>query len=458
MTRSLRWRLLLAAAAAVLVALVLSWLFMTLLFQRHLERRLQSELSRDGLALVAALSLDEQGRPALERELSDPRLQKPGGGYYWQISTAQGVLRSRSLWDTALPVPTRAPIDTWRVIEMVGPLGQSLMGLERRLVLERNRAVVIQLAQDVQPLEMARTEFGRELGLFLVLLWLVLSAAAWGQVSLGLRPLRRIRGDLSGLQENAGSRLPSSGLREIQPLTDAINALADVRERDLQVARRRAGDLAHGLKTPLAAMAAQSRRARAAGAIDAADGMDRAVAAIQATVDAELARARVAAAANMPLGVSALRRVVENLIAVLERTESGSRIAFTVEVPASLVLAVPVDTLSEIIGALLENAVRYAKRQISVSASAGPGWTAIRIEDDGPGIADGSMQQALMRGGRLDESGHGTGLGLAIAGDLITATQGSLELGQSTFGGLLVTILWPGHAGAARRLKGRDDG
>src|SRR3546814_5704623 len=47
--------------------------------------------------------------------------------------------------------------------------------------------------------------------------------------------------------------------RSVQPLIDAINALADVREADLDRARRRAADLAHGLKTPLAALAAQSR-------------------------------------------------------------------------------------------------------------------------------------------------------------------------------------------------------
>ena len=83
--RSLRWRLLLGATAAILVALVVAWLFMTLLFERHLERRLQAEMTRDALGLVADLSLAADGRPLLDAEPRDPRLQKPAGGYYWQI-------------------------------------------------------------------------------------------------------------------------------------------------------------------------------------------------------------------------------------------------------------------------------------------------------------------------------------------------------------------------------------
>ena len=443
--RSLRWRLLLGAAAAILFALVLSWIFMTLLFQRHLERRLESELTRDALGLVAALSLDVGGVPVLDHELTDARLQKPAGGYYWQLSAKAGVLRSRSLWDAALPVPADVPTDDWRMSHVPGPFNQSLVALERTVVLDGSHPVIVQLAQDTRPLATSRAEFGRELAAFLVLLWLVLSAAAWVQVSLGLRPMRRIRGDLSALQDSASTRLPPSGLREIQPLTDAINALADVRERDLEIARRRAGDLAHGLKTPLAAMAAQSRRAREAGAIEAADGMDRSVSAIKATIDAELARARVAAAIGTARGPACIRSVLEDLIAVLEHTEKGGGLAFTVDVPANLMVAVPVDTLSEIAGALLENAVRYARRQVRVAATAGPEWTRLQIEDDGPGIAGDQARLALVRGKRLDESGSGTGLGLAIAGELIDATHGSLDLGVSPLGGLLVSIVWRGN-------------
>ena len=441
--RSLRWRLLLGATAAILTALVVAWLFMTLLFERHLERRLQDEMTRDALSLVADLSLGANGEPVLDGGPRDPRLLNPSGGYYWQVSSSAGVLRSRSLWDAALPVANDAPSADWRMRRASGPFRQAVVVLERSLRPDSGKPpVLVQMAQDTRPLASARAEFGRELGIFLFVLWLVLSAAAWLQVSLGLRPLRKVRGELDALRESASVRLPEAGLREIQPLTDAINSLADAREQDLERARRRAADLAHGLKTPLAAMAAQSRRAREAGAAAAADGMDRAITAIGTTIDSELARARIAAVSHAAHGRTPVRPTVESLLTVLEHTDKGGQLAFALDVPAELELPIRPDDLSEILGSVLDNAVKYARRQIRVSASSSLSSTSIAIEDDGPGIEDGQVADALLRGKRLDETMPGDGLGLAIVRALVEATSGQLGLGRSALGGLEVTLSW----------------
>ncbi|HRO26759.1 MAG TPA: HAMP domain-containing sensor histidine kinase, partial [Luteimonas sp.] len=265
-------------------------------------------------------------------------------------------------------------------------------------------------------------------------------AAAWLQVRLGLRPLRRIRGDLDRLRDSAQARLPEAHLREIQPLTEAINSLADARENDLDLARRRAGDLAHGLKTPLSAIAAQSRRAREDGAAQAADGLDRAVAAMRRTIDSELARARIAAIRRGPGGSSQVRTTVERLVNVIEHTDQGGQLAFSIDIPGTLELAVQPDDLSEIIGAVLENASRHARRHVRISGAAGPEWTTLSVEDDGPGISDDRLVQVMERGGRMDESG--TGLGLAIARDLTEATGGRIRLSRSGLGGLAVVFIW----------------
>ncbi|MCR6662883.1 MAG: HAMP domain-containing histidine kinase [Luteimonas sp.] len=313
--------------------------------------------------------------------------------------------------------------------------------LERRVAPDSNGpGVLVQLAQDRAPLAAARNEFGRELALFLGVLWLVLSAAAWLQVRLGLRPLGRIRGNLPLLRDSARARLPEAHLREIQPLTEAINALADARERDLALARHRAADLAHGLKTPLSAIAAQSRRAREDGAMQAADGLDRAVAAIRRTIDAELAHARAATIRRAPGGDADVRTVVEQLVTVIEHTDQGGQLAFTVDIPPSLRLSVQPEDLSEIVGAVLENAARHARRQVRVSGHAGPQWTALTIEDDGPGFPADRIDHLLSRGGRLDESG--SGLGLSIARELAEATGGRLTLSASSLGGALVRFDW----------------
>ncbi|KAF1693135.1 ATP-binding protein [Pseudoxanthomonas koreensis] len=444
MARSLRWRLLLAAAGAILLALALAWVFMTLLFERHLERRLEAEMTRDALGLVADLVFDAQGRLALERQPGDARMDKPAGGYYWQVSSPAGVLRSRSLWDSVLPVPPQVPTDGWRLQRRPGPFEQPAMVLERTLQFDSDRpAVVVQLAQDTAALSTARGEFGRELAVFLLLLWCVLTAAAWLQVSVGLRPLRRIPAGLEALERSADARLPPQSLQEVQPLVDSINALADARQKDLEQARRRASDLAHGLKTPLAALAAQSRRAREAGATEAADGMEQAISTIKLVVDGELARMRLARL-RRSRGSADVGEVVERLASVIEHTEKGETLALGIDIAAGLRLPLEPEQLSEIMGALMENAARHAVRQIRVTAA--PTATGVRaaVEDDGPGLPPARLH-ALQhdRGDLLDSSGYaGDGLGLLIVRDLVGSSQGRLQFATSTLGGLQVAIDW----------------
>lgn len=439
---SLRWRLLLAAAAAILLALVIAWLFMTLLFERHLERRLQDDMTRDALVLVAGLGLDARGVPVLDGGPGDSRLQKPAGGYYWQVSTEAGALRSRSLWDSALAVPADIPSTGWRLGHRPGPFGQALAVLERQLLLEEGRpAVRVQLAQDSAPLIGARAEFGRELALFLFILWCVLVLAAGLQVGVGLRPLRRIRGELGALAEHAHARLPPAQLREVQPLVDAINAMADARQAELQQARRRAGDLAHGLKTPLAALAAQSRRARDAGAVAAADGIDRAAAAIGLVVEGELARTRARHFGEARGGMARVQEVAERVVNVLEHTEHGERLAFDIRVPSSLTVMIAEEHLAELLGALLENAARHARRQVAIIADAGPGWTRIAIDDDGDGMP-AAQRDAFNAGARRDEAEGVRGLGLLIARDLASAAGAALALERAPLGGMRACVTW----------------
>lgn len=439
--RSLHLRLMAGAAVAILAALAIAWLAMTWLFERHIERREAAGLRRSGLVLVAGLRISGGGLSA-EAAPPDPRFDAPAGGHYWQVSSGDSVLRSRSLWDQMLPPPAApAPEADWRLRLGRGPFQSRLLYVEREVRLDPGGpAILVQVATDEAVLAMARREFGRDMALFLAVLWAALSAGALLQVRLGLRPLRALRGELDRLRRSPSARVTADAPREIAPLVAAINALADAREKDLDRARRRAADLAHSLKTPLAALAAQSRAARANGAGAAADGLDRAIAAVASTLEAELARARAAAARDGAKDQHAApAAVAERLVGVIERTEEGARRVFEINLPAELRLHVAEDLLTEILGALIENAARHGRRQVRISGGTGT----LIIEDDGPGIEDGRAESALMRGGRLDEAGAGHGLGLAIVRDLVEATEGEIELGRAALGGLRVTLSWP---------------
>jgi len=453
MTRySLRLRLLAGAAVAVFVALAVAWVAMTLLFQRQLEQQMEQELRRDALQLIAGLSVDAMGSVTVLESPTDPRFDTPASGLYWQISGKSQTERSRSLWDQALAPSTIADAFEWRTHFADGPFGHRLFLLER-LVQPAGSAerVLVQLAIDEDELQLARTQFGTAMGLFLLLLWLALAGAAWIQVQLGLRPLANLRREVAALSHNATERLGGDYPREVEPLTRAINDLAGAREADVRRARQRAADLAHGMKTPLAALAAQSRLIREGGSDPrvAADGLDRAIAAATAAAEAELARSRAAASRHARQDAQAAPLlVVQRLILVLERTEKGMRVDYVLDILDSLRVTISGEDLSEILGPLLENAVRFARRKVRVRGEASDGKIMLSIEDDGPGIKPGDAAEAMIRGARLDQAGGGHGLGLAIAREMVEATGGTITLGVSSLGGLRVDLHWiatPAH-------------
>jgi signal transduction histidine kinase len=444
MIQSLRWRLLAGAVAAIFVALALAWLAMTLLFERHLERRLGAELEQFGSRLAAAVVLTPAGDVQVSEPPAEPRFETPASGFYWQASAGAEVVASRSLWDQTLSRPADAPSREWRTRHAAGPYGQSLFLVEREIRPNtEGTAVLIQIAEDVRVLTTARDAFALELASFIALLWAVLSGAAWVQVGLGLRPLAGVRSELESMQDNPQLRLTDAQLSEIRPLVRAINALADARENDLVKAKRRAADLAHGLKTPLAALAAQTRKARDLGAGEAAAGLDHAIEAIRQTVDAELARSRVSSLLNArPAASHALASIVK-VVNVLEHTEKGSGVVVDICVADEFTLPLREDDLQELFGPLLENAVRFARRVVRVSATAHDDKLLVEIEDDGAGLSDDALQTALQRGIRLDEAGPGQGLGLAIAREIVEATGGAVSLARSALGGLVVRLTWP---------------
>ena len=441
---SLRRRLLLGAAVAIFMAMAISWAVMGLLFSRHAQRSIVTELTREGLEIIAGLQLAPDGTPRMEVQSSDPRFERARSGRYWQASNTRGTVRSISLWDEALPAAESARADRWSTREADGPFGQRLLLIERSIRLgTATTPVTVQVAQNLSDLKAASTAFGRELGLFLAILWLALLAAAWLQVKLGLTPLARVHGALASLQQNPAARIDASLPREIAPLALAINTLADARERDLVRAKRRGADLAHSLKTPLSALRAISHRAREAGAIATADDLDRVLGSAAAALETELARSRAAAIRdNTGARACSPQQVTDRIVGVVERTELGARLVFDVEIADTLRFPLAEEDLMEILGALIENAARFARRQVMVSADDDGNAFRLRVEDDGPGL-EISAEDALMRGGRLDEAGHGNhGLGLSISKDITEASGGLLSLGRSPMGGLRVELRW----------------
>jgi signal transduction histidine kinase len=436
--RSVRLRLLAGAACAIAAALVISWVALVLLFDQHIRRNVEDDLIRHGQQIAAALPADGASLVLPPEAGGDSRFSLPMSGLYWQISDADRIVRSRSLWDAAMDVPQPAPADVWARDLAEGPFGSQVIRVYRSVrASEAASPVTLVVGLDRSGIIGARNEFAGELALFLALLWAALSAAAWLQVRIGLSPLRSVETSVAGLKASPASRLdPLQFPAEVTPLVDQINTLAETREKDLQAARERAANLAHALKTPLAALSALARKARTAGERDLADGFEASIRAASETVERELARARTAASRER--GPCEAAPVLARLADVLRRTDRGGRIGIALEAPPGMMLPVHADQLFEMAGPLMDNAVRYARAQVRVSAAA----RELTVEDDGPGLGSEDREQVVLRGQRADQRPGGHGLGLSIAHDLAEATGGQLVLETSDLGGLKARILW----------------
>ncbi len=459
-TRSLRFRLLAATLTALAVALVLAGLLLAGLFRDHVMRQFSQGLTAQLDQITARLEFDAAGQPQIDPQtLSDPRWSRPYSGLYWQVDDAgqpqqRGVLRSRSLWDASLSVPSDVLADgVVHVHEGPGPDGASLLLVERTITREGALATPWRLivAADLRETVAAVVRFNGVLAASLATLFVLLCAAALAQVAIGLAPLRALQRTLAAVHAGTAQRLDGRFPSEVQPLVDGFNAVLDRNAEVVTRARTQAGNLAHAIKTPLAAMsqaAAVALQRPEAGA-ELAVLVEEQVGISRRHVDWHLARARAAAALGVPGARVALQPVVSGLLRVLERVHAQRGITLQcTPMSAELAFAGELQDLQEILGNLLDNACKWAKREVVVSASAdgsAPGSRLrIVIDDDGPGIRADRREAVMARGARLDETVPGSGLGLAIVNELVGLYGGSVRLQEAPAGGLRVEVELPG--------------
>lgn len=454
-TWSLRWRLVGATLVALAVALALAGVLLAGLFRDHVLRQFTGTLASQLDQITARIEFDASGAPRLDPQtLSDPRWTRPYSGLYWQVdamgpAARRAVLRSRSLWDSQLAVPEDTPPDgALHVHAIAGPAGTALHLVERTVRQDgaANTGWRILVAADLGETEAAVAGFNRVLAASLAVLLGLMVAAAWVQVRLGLAPLRALEASLARVRDGRSQRLEGRFPSELQPLVDDFNKVLDRNAEVVTRARTQAGNLAHAIKTPLAALAQAARPAQPPAEL--ASLVRDQVELARRHVDWHLARSRAAAAQGVPGAVVPLEPVVQGLLRTLERVHADRHLDMRWTPPGQeLRFAGETQDLQEMLGNLLDNACKWARGAVEVDAQrlAGDGrdWLVCRVDDDGPGIAPELRDRVTARGTRLDESVPGSGLGLAIVQEIAGLYGGSLALDVAPAGGLRAVLRLP---------------
>lgn len=433
LTDSIRLRLLALAAVWLTVALLAAWIVIGGVLDRFVTGRFDADAMALADTLIAQTAVDEAGRAYVTGPPADPRYRLPLAGWFWQVDQdGVPVAKSPSLFDTRLS-PQDGPATG---AEGFGAEGEPLRVTTRRFTVPGlDSPLTVTVTAPQAEIDAALGSVRRPLAVSLVVLGLGLALATLVQVSAGLASLGPMGRGIKAVREGRADRVPLPRVAELRPAVAELNALLDRNATVLARSREHLGNLAHTLKTPMAALAnilppdhpGQDLIAR----------MDR-------QIGWHLRRARSAAGQNRPGLRTPVAPVIDDILLVLRHPVQDRGLSVTVDCQPGAGFAGDRQDLEEMVGNLLENAVKWARSRIRVTTRVTEGQLVLQIADDGPGMADADHARALSRGGRLDETGAaGSGLGLAIVHDLSALHGGRLRLDRAPEGGLLAELTLP---------------
>jgi len=455
--RSLTRRLIWLASAWIMVALVIAAVVLTQAFQESALRRLGDMLDETIDEIVVAAS--RTGESEAVPQIQDARTLRLLSGKYWQILEVRpdgrlvSIARSTSLWnyDLALPadLPQRLDAAFGEVITFntLGPKDEPALREPLRVaasmksIPRREHPVIFLAAIDRSEVDADTRQFARLTWAALLILGFGLVAAVFLQVRIGLRPLYDLRNEIAAVRKGLSARIERAYPMEIQPLAEQVNRLLDHNQEVVERQRTHVGNLAHALKTPISVMLAEAGTAE--GQLQ--ELVRRQTRVMQGQVDHHLRRARAAARAAHGLGERTdVSEVLDELAVMIEQVFRDKQVEIDWRAPDDLVFLGERQDLQEILGNLIENAAKFGKRRVRVTAGdSGLGQMVVVVEDDGAGLAVDQREGVMKRGARLDESAPGSGLGLSIVDDLTRAYGGRLTLGDSDMGGLKVVLELP---------------
>ena len=439
---SLRVRVGLAAALVLAIFLVLTALALEKAFQNSAESAMRQRLFAQLYLVMAATELDADGRPALPEQLGEPRFNLPGSGLYARISDASGqpLWQSPSSIGLSLALAPGAPgQEAFRRQRLGGrTYFVASLGVEWETG-DGLRPLLFSVVEDTaaleRELERYRTSLWSWLGGMAVLLLLAqVAALAWG-----LRPLATVRRELAAIERGEQEGLRRRYPRELQGLTDGINALLH-HERAQQTRYKDAlADLAHSLKTPLAIL----RGLGTVASREQAGELEAQVARMDDIVQYQLQRAATSGRSVLA-GPLPVRPVLNRILASLAKVYQARAVMVRVEESEGASFRGDEGDLMELLGNLLDNAYKWCRNEIRVEARCEGRRLHLRVDDDGPGMDESQVGEILRRGVRLDQATPGHGIGLAMVRDIVDAYEGRLHIGRSPLGGASIRLHLPG--------------
>jgi signal transduction histidine kinase len=441
--RSVRSRIVVAAAVAVAAVLVLAGVLFVVEVRRALEHPMRGEARARAADIVTAINAEPI--PALV-----PPLRAPWPTLVQVLDASGQVIAASAELTGRPPLLTVTPEHR----EPTGHVTLALDGKQQHWRLDGvvanvgGRPVTVVVATSLAQIEQSTRLVAVGLWIGVPILVALVVVLAWLLVGRALHPVEALRREVDAFDAHPGGRrvAPPATDDEIGRLATTLNALLDRLEQAGAQQRRFVADASHELRSP--------------------------VANIRAAVEVALAHPDAAPwpdVATEVLGQNErMARLVGDLL-LLARAEAGElvrphdelldlgavasrvchnrngRVPIRLETANETFVHGDEGHLERVVQNLVANAVRHAASRVTVTTSSAGRWVQLTVADDGPGIAPDDRTRVFQRFVRLDADRSrdrgGAGLGLAIVAELVAALGGTVSVGDARPGAVFTVRL-----------------
>ena len=443
---SLNARLLISVSLLLLLFFGATIVVLDTAFRTAGEQAREDILDGHLMSMLAAAEIDADGSLELRRDLPEPRFSNLGSGLYAAIHDAEGdtVYRSRSALGLEIPTVEPGPPGREQFSRLTLDDGTPLLSLTLAVQWEiaegELRPFVFSVAESLDSFNAQVAGFRGQLfgwfaavaAIMLLAIWLVLRGL--------LRPLRQIETEIVEIEEGARRTLSGDFPNELTGVARNLNLLIDSERARSDRYRHTLDNLAHSLKTPLAAMRSL------AGELGAADGsrVNGQIARMDEIVRYQLRKPQQTAGDALLLTPVDIREETERLVESLGKVHREKAPTISVSIDEQASFRGDGGDFLEMAGNLIDNACKWCEAHVRVGIKpAGTGGMVLSVADDGPGVPEEAREALLQRGMRLDENTPGHGIGLAIVKDIAESYGGHLALQSADLGGAQFTITIP---------------
>jgi two-component system sensor histidine kinase PhoQ len=446
---SLNARLLISVSVLLLFFFGVTIVVLDTAFRSAGEQSREDVLDGHLMALLAAAEPTDQGELAMPADLHDPRLSSIGSGLYAEIRNSAGVVRwsSKSALGHELPFGATAQegsrLFQKESLSDATPLLTLSLSVQWEFPDGELKPFVFRVAESLDSFNAQVAKFRQQLFGWFAAVALVMLLAISTLLRRMLRPLRQIETEIGAIEEGRRESLSGQYPTELQGVARNMNLLIDSERARSDRYKATLDNLAHSLKTPLAAMRAllnQGLPKKFSGRFD--EQIER----MDEIVRYQLRKPATLATKNLVLTQVSVAKEVDRLVDGLRKVYHDKDPVIETAIDDGIQFRGDKGDFLELAGNLLDNACKWCASRVRITIHQALGETGdksglvLSVADDGPGIPADAAEALLQRGTRLDESTPGHGIGLAVVKDIAHSYGGQLSIQTSDLGGAEITV------------------